>query len=522
MAHLGLVFLDDLHSSAAWNPRLALRWLQDRPCGELLPPTAEPPPVLVVVARALARSSLEQSLRWLRQARRVILVLDRRDDVGPGEGLSADEHAELLRDERRELLAALPPRTEVLEVTGEGPAGDPADPALRAQLEHALALARPLAAALASRWPERARPAPVPPGAPGPWLPFAPLATHDTDEALHLLAPALCLADDGPVLLDAMAGERLALRTGARTPVAALRGVAGHGWTVAALPGARAWLRFDRKAQWWLEDGETSLGEPLRIGRPLGVAPSGELAWCGWRCRFSWHLLTSEGPAYFTPSSHDWPSGHAKKLYGFEDNHPRYVHLSADGEACLSVFDHDALVSSGVPLRWRASGDVMVAVPAAAEPRALLFERADDPDAFPADPFAADEDARDRYAATVLGPSAALRYVVAVEGPSYRLALGQVQQLQRLAPGAQWLVFDAEHRLVRGGTGRLLAGWDRWLLVEQHGRVEREDLLTGQRSPVPEDPSRATPSKIAAAVLVPGSGHAVLLSHDDGGWIRLV
>jgi hypothetical protein len=205
---------------------------------------------------------------------------------------------------------------------------------------------------------------------------------------------------------------------------------------------------------------------------------------------------------YWTPSAHDWPAGHAKKLYGHANNEPWLVQLSADASACLSLYDHDALVTPGLPLRWRDVGGFALAERARGEPRAMLFER----DAAWAD----DEDMRGECATVTLGPSPALRYAVGVTADTHRLAGGALTSLG--APG--WIVCDDHHRVVRRADGRLLAGWHRWVVIEQAGRLHREDLVTGAREDL-----GAVDLPITAAVAIAGCPNVVLAT---AGAVRVV
>lgn len=365
---------------------------------------------------------------------------------------------------------------------------------------------------------------------PHPWLPWRPPGAQahrdglEEEDALRHLAASLCWPAAGPALLDAAAGERLDLQSGNRTARPGLGGA--ERWRpIAAHPDGDRWLRgHPGRPTGWSLDGSAGPGarQTDGWGSPIGIDPGGLVAWTGGRCRFSWRVLTERGPAFWTPSNHAWPSGHGKKLYGYEDNDPLFVQLSADGTTCLSVYEHDALITPGVPLRWRsvdtASGTFALAERARGEPRALLFERSDDEDGFPGDPYEAEEDARDRRAVVTLGPSPQLRYAVGLHAPVYRLAAGKVERIDGACGGAGWAVFDEQHQLVRCGRGRLLCGWDRWLHLEEDGQLRREDLLSGERLPL-----GAVDRPVVFAHALVGSGHAVLLARGaDGCQLRLV
>lgn len=227
----------------------------------------------------------------------------------------------------------------------------------------------------------------------------------------------------------------------------------------------------------------------------------------------------------WTPSSHDWPCGHSKKLYGYEDNDPLYVQLSADGSTCLSVYDHDSMITPGLPLRWRQLGGFALGERMRGEPRTVLFERQEGDDAFPADPYDShDDDARDRRAVVTLGPSEQLRYVVGLAAPVYQILGEAVTRLDETQGRGGWCVFDSQHHLVRRGAGRLLTGWDRWLVIEEDGQLRREDLLSGERQPL-----GAAEHPITFAHAFAGSPNALLVSLDPGaddsftgGRVRLV
>src|SRR5690606_2117203 len=185
----------------------------------------------------------------------------------------------------------------------------------------------------------------------GPWISWAPPRWRADDEltlvdVLRHLAPQLCV--DGPALLDAVAGERIDLWSGARRPIAALAGASDVWSPVAATPDGARWLSpaaGDGARRWRLDGTAPSEALPGTYGRSLRGEPGARGAWAGLRCRFDWYVLTAAGPAYWTPSSHGWPDGHAKKLYGVENNEPLWVHLAPDASACLSVYEHDALLT---------------------------------------------------------------------------------------------------------------------------------------------------------------------------------
>jgi hypothetical protein len=115
----------------------------------------------------------------------------------------------------------------------------------------------------------------------------------------------------------------------------------------------------------------------------------------------------------------------------------------------------------------------------------------DDPDLRPYGLDLLDDDARDLAPALVLGPDAAIRYAVdlgarvyridnrGAPGPGYR---GDAVVVELGGATHGYAVFDADHREVRRGAGRLLGGWFRWATIEHGGHYWREDLATGART----------------------------------------
>jgi len=259
----------------------------------------------------------------------------------------------------------------------------------------------------------------------------------------------------------------------------------------------------------WLER-EAPSGTHSPTGQPIALDPWKRAAWFGHRCRFRWFAPDRDrGFVPWVYNPHDWPCGHGKKLYGFEDNDPLWVHLATDGQALLSVYEHDALLSPGVPLRWE--GDGACAWVTHPQPLALLFER-DDRTAFPGDPLKAEEDARDRRPVIALGPSSELRYVVGLRGPTYRLLRGSEAAELLGGPAEAWLVFDDHHQEARRGEGRLLAGWDRWVFAQEGSILRRHDLLSDTTVEV-----GTCDRVITHALAIPGTSNALLVCADPNG-----
>lgn len=485
LPQVGLVFLDELHSFAPWRPGRATDWRQGRGLdGPLLPPTLRPPPALIAVAGSAAE--LEHSQDWLGQARSLTVVAAGGAAFGdPGP-----------------VRAALRP-TRWIEVAAD-------------RLEHALERALDVAAADAVGGEEWSLDGPTPPPPPAPprgeWIPWASAARAPSFlPAAAVLAPGLCAPDGRPAWLDPSDPTHLArvdLLSGASAPCGP---PARRLPAVAATRDATGWLEpGDEHGTWWWSG---TSGAPVARrgsgGRAIGIDPLGRAVWTGHRCTFDWWLPTPAGPVWCTPSDHDWPCGHAKKLYGFKDNDPLWVHLSADGAACLSVYEHDALISSGFPVRWRAVDGVALAERARGGLRALLFQSGDEYEGL-GDPALADEDARQQRATVTLGPSPAARYAVGLEAPTWRLANGETRCLGGPAP--EWIVCDDQHAERQRHRGRLLAGWDRWVVSLADERLWRHDLLADQV----EDLGLAE-GPIEDALAIPGTRAVLLISPEAAG-----
>lgn len=498
MPSTGLVFLDDLHGFAPWIADRAPAWAAERRLsGPLLAPVVAPPPGVVVVMREAAWEQLVISVGWLRLAERIVIVCER---SGDGALAGDPEVQELVRLERAQLAAALGNAVRFVDVDAPG---------LDAAIERALAA---VGAASPVAWPALASLDPVAAVAPGAWLAWRPPAgdrhTPEEVDAIRHLAAALCAGGGRPALLDAVTGTRIDLSSGAAVAVHGLAGSAERWRPIAASPDGTRWLTTGGRPQsWTLGD---SPGCPGGWGQPIAIEPGGRMAWGGGRCWFHWRAITAHGAVYWTPSAHDWPVGHAKKLYGHEDNEPLIVQLSPDASTCLSIYEHDALVTPGLPLRWRDVGGFALAERARGEPRVLVFER----DAAWAAAGGDDEDIRGRFATVTLGPSPELRYVVGLTDETHRLTGGALTRLGD--PSGGWIVCDDHHRIVRRGDGRLLAGWHRWVVIEQAGRLRRDDLISGSCEDL-----GAVDRPIDAAVAIAGSPNAVLYSHDPGA-VRVV
>jgi len=492
---VGLLVLADLGAPYAWSRRRGpdLCELLGAPAGDLLPPTFDPPAALVLVIAAEAPEAPLMHRGWLARAAAIVLVLDASI---PQPEADDPELAELLALELATARAALPNIVATVRWDGRDPA----------VLRDALALARDLA-------PETTPTAPPPPGPrpavpPGPWLPWRgwhgrlSSSRIDHESMLTQLVQGLCTPGGRPTLvshsgevLDLLGGER---RT--RPPLTPLH-------FAMAPDGERVLIKASgsRDSGWQiLRPGAPPIDFAGPWGRPIQWDPFDRVAWIGHRCRYYWLSPTD---AYWTASEHDWPCGHGKKLWGYEDNDPLWIHLAPDAAACLSVYGHDALLTPGLPLRWRICGDFAVGLRSADPWRALIHGH--DPEGIPADPHdASDEDARHMFSTVVLGPDAAHRYAVSLAHETWRILGDTASKLG--GPEPAWLLFDREHNPVRRGSGRLLAGWHEHAVILEQDHLWREHLVDGTRTDL-----GPAGRPIADAVALPGSPNVVLLDLED-------
>jgi hypothetical protein len=241
---------------------------------------------------------------------------------------------------------------------------------------------------------------------------------------------------------------------------------------------------------------------------PYGFDPRWPIAWTGHRMTVYWHLARDGWVAMMSPEAHDWPCGHAKKLFGNEDNEPRWVHVAPRADAYLSAFQRDVLISAAVPMYWEERDGIAVARRPAPDPlRALLFT-SDEEQRGVWNATLTEEDARADAPAVVLGTDDAVRYAVDFGRETFRL---RGQALEHLSPRlGGYAVYDADHRVVRVGQGRLLGGWDGVATVQYEDQLYREELATGtRRSLGPID------RQITRAIPIAGTENVLLLVEED-------
>ena len=494
MTNVGLLFLDDLRAFAPWISDRGHDFLDKVGAeNDWAPLTIEPPPGLILCVRAESLFDPWPETPWLRLANRVALLVE---TAGVDEEIRLWSHDEV-QVKREELgnVAHVVHAAEISDsIIGEAAGFVAMDAEWRT-------------------WDQRPIPEPAPPG---PWLQRELPRWHEAyppnwEYFIRLVVGGLCLPNGSPVLIDALAGKRIDLVSGATDDLAEVPSGTDPGRTPAMLPDGRSWLMSDHHSGfdgggWRLCGARRSERCRGRYGNAITIEPSGRLAWTGHRVHFSWHFMLDEGPVLWTPSNHSWPDGHAKTLYCWgQDNYPLWVHLAPDASMCLSVYEHDVLVAPAPPIRWRQSRSIAIAERTRGGPRALFFVRTDAPDAYPADPTKGDEDARDRRAIVCLGPSAERRYTVGLSEPTWRL-IGETAELLG-GPDGGWKVYNSCHEPVLAGSGRLLSGWHKWILFAEEQELIRLDLESGEATRL-----CAVDQGVDFAISIPGSPNAVVVS----------
>lgn len=551
---IGVLFLDSLSALSHEPPSAA--WRTD---GALRPPRVRPPSRMVVVTPSAAWtaewgwSRAELSAAWLRLARAVALVVDETDEPQ----LDSDPDLRELADEERANWASALGNVHSVRRAGAGGV----DAAIAEAVTSLAGVAEPDEApwgdlpSVSARRPEPA----------GPWVrwPIEERSGVCLSRVIDLASTAVTL-DPRPTLLLAPSSQRLDLVTGELVAAPDLSAVRPTWPPAGADPQSSRWMRMqelDPHRLTYRLEGAAGVAVPGTGNHPLGVAPGGAVAWAGHRCRFAWYAVVDGQLAWLCGSSHEWPLGHARKLYGYANNDPSWVHMAPEGDCALSVYQHDALLTSGVPLRWREGREgALVGERSVGSFRALLFSGQPEETGFASDPWAADEDARKAAAVVSLGPDSAQRYCVGLIDRTWRarrLAPGEVlpagarRMVDAWEPVADpdgtlivedlggpedaWVVYDADHREVARHSGRLLAGWGRHVVLLRDGLIVRASLGESASSDLTEDVLGPAERGIDGAFPVAGSPHAVLISIDrdpsrsprleprgPGAWLRFV
>lgn len=499
-SRLGIVHLADLSVGYPWSkPRLpafldALGWPLDASApGQR---RLDPPPTLAVLMGFGGESLLGRHRAWLRQAKRIVIV---RDLVGAGDLFSEAELLALVDEEHAAVEAAL--GCEVYSAKWTGSPGSSAELAtlLRSIADEPVRDRVP-PPRMRTRYPEPSM------HAPGPWRRWDAERVGGLGGLARLLCthqgrPALLdLRSSPPALIDLADGARL--RTG--TTLGAPATISPDGQRV--LGRGAAGLEYGP-----FDGPRRPVESPREV--PIMVDPMLGLGAVGTRCWFSWVRATDDEASVLSASLHDWPCGHEKKLYGYLDNDPVRIEVADDGDAYLSVYDVDAVVGSVLAPRWRAAGPALVPDWPPRDPSRVLVTCPDWRHAKGLEGTleGLQADGRGDAPTVALGPDPKHRYTLGLDREVWRILGDQGERVG--GPDEGYAVFDAEHRQVRRGQGRLLCGSGPWLWVEADGHVWREQVVTGAREyRVPVD------EPIAVGLPIPGSGHAVLVRviHEPG------
>lgn len=491
---IGIVDLRDLAKRYAWFGREIAAFLSIadlEPSGDGTQRFA-PPPVLVAICPEDEPEHIERHAAWLSLAEKVLVVRER--------SAATVEEAELFE----EVWSSLPERADPRMSWAYW---DPSAPSTAGQV---LAAARRLARDVAPAAPEPVQDAEfVPELPPGPWIELSGI--DDFDEWAALLARRVTLR-----------GGRVVLWTGHGTQAVDLQdpqsdlppfedsyrvACSGRGERVRC----KAWSD-------WLE--ETADPSPRRFHAPGwipgGFDPLHPIGWTGSRMFFDWLIRGRDGLGWLSATDHDFPCGPAKKQYGYLDNEPQQISLSPTADAFLATFNRDALLSSAVPIRWRAADDLHVA-DFPRDPNRAVFHVQADEISRNFDPL--EEDGHGGAPVMVLGPSPSVRYAVSLEHEVHRIHAtepGEGEAVRVGGPGEGYAVCDASHRVVRLCRGRLLGGWWRWATVEDRGHYHRVDLESG--ASVPLEPAEISG---VVAVPIPGTRNVALIDRSGDEKVRL-
>jgi hypothetical protein len=446
MIRPAVVHLNDLAHRYMWDPRAIGPFLAATGLDVEATPAYRafaPPRVLVVIVPIDQAMLVRRARAWLADAAHVVVVRDRTAER------EAPELCALQEEEWRDALAGLP-RSEVIDWAD---AGEPAP--CRAAIARAVERAREV---------EDVRVEPP---------------VHD---AIELPASAWVAITQAASWFEAAIAAQLRLR--ARRPV--LIDATGAEVDLAAPPATIA-LDYTPEALRGLPAGMDIAAARTEYPGLLagGFDPVHPIRWRGHRMAVYWYYLAAGGAeAFLSATDHDYPTGPSKKLWSYDDNDPVATAVTPAGDACAQTFDHDVLVTTGVPIGWHRAGAVDVAA-FVGDPRRAVYYAQTEEFLEGASPDLLDEDARELAPVVVLGPDATACYavdlrhrVVRITGAHPAPAVAEPVG----GPDGGHVVCDAEHRIVRRATGVLLGGWFRHATIEDAGQQWREDLATGERT----------------------------------------
>ena len=456
----GVVDLRDLGSRNAWDPRKIARFVEAAGLvvGGETTRSFEPPPVLVLIAPYEHVQVVQRARPWLANTQHLVIV---RDITEAGTVPEDPELVAIVENDWRETLAGL--AAEVIDWSRD-------DTVCR----DAVARAIERCAALGAAPPAPSTPAPaIRELATGPWSEYVTDNRHW--RGLVGFTAQLLVRGEHPMLQTDAGGTLIDL--GALPPSFAL----DFRIRDAVVPAGTQLLPAPERSQRIVRPGWT----------PLGFDPIHPVGWRGDRMSFYWSYVGRGDIGFLSASDHDYPCGPAKKLYGHADNDPIQILLAPTADACVARFEHDVMVTTSVPIPWTRAGAVDVAMFPRDPRRAVFFAQdPDNPGPHEPDFDPLDEDARDFVPNLVLGPDAATRYAIDLRFRVYRITrppsdvtnAGDADVTHVGGPHGGYAVCDADHRVVRRGSGRLLGGWYRWATIEDAGAYWREDLVTGERS----------------------------------------
>lgn len=446
----GIVDLRDLARRYQWEPRAIAPFLASARLEVAYEPAwrgYEPPRVVVVIAPFHEPRLLQRSRAWLADAARVVIV---RDATGQQDLFSDREMRELLEGEWREVLATMPSA----DVHDWLDASDGTSP--RAAISRAIDRAQAATEAQAKA-PPRASPDLELPAT--PWVEWR---ARGRFEQRRIVASRMALRDGRAIVVDDH-GYAHDLATLCPPTVIAIDDDPAN--RPARPPSAE-----DR----WMHPG-------YYVG---AVDPVHPVAWRGDRMDIYWSYVGAGETGLLSATDHDWPCGPSKKLWGFDDNNPISVAIAPAGDRCAQTFDHDVLLTVGMPIGWHRAGPVDVAAFTKDRRRAVYYAQTPEFVAERSVDDLLEEDNRELPPVVVLGPDDAARYAVDLRHRVVRITYRDDAEVAAIVggPDAGYAVFDEEHRIIRRGEGRLLGGWFRHATIEHDDWLWREDLATGRRT----------------------------------------